>query len=243
MSREEKSYSYEELIEIIRILRSENGCPWDREQTHISLIPNLLEESYELIEALQNEDIPLMQEELGDVLMQVLMHAQIAEEKKCFSMKEVVSGVASKLVHRHPHVFKEDKAEIKTSEEVLVNWERIKQEEKNEKTLVESMERVAKTLPSLMRTQKVQKKAIKAQVIEKDAIEQINQTIQQLEGLKEMFLQQENIEDDSEIGKILFGVVNLSTFFDINAEFALTKSLEKFINRFRYIENTTFTED
>lgn len=243
MSREEKSYSYEELIEIIRILRSEKGCPWDREQTHISLIPNLLEESYELIEALQNEDIPLMQEELGDVLMQVLMHAQIADEKKCFSMNEVVSSVARKLVHRHPHVFKEDGAEIKTSEEVLVSWERIKQEEKNEKTLVESMERVAKTLPSLMRTQKVQKKAIKAQVIEKDVIEQINQTIQQLEVLKEMFLQQENIEEDSEIGKILFGVVNLSTFFDINAEFALTKSLEKFINRFRYIENTTFMED
>lgn len=243
MSREEKSYSYEELIEIIRILRSEEGCPWDREQTHVSLIPNLLEESYELIEALQNEDIPLMQEELGDVLMQVLMHTQIADEKKYFSMNEVVSSVASKLVHRHPHVFKEDGTEINTSEEVLVSWERIKQKEKNEKTLVESMERVAKTLPSLMRTQKVQKKAIKAQVIEKDVIAQINQTIQQLEALKEMFLQQENIEEDSEIGKILFGVVNLSTFFDINAEFALTKSLEKFINRFRYIENTTFMED
>lgn len=243
MDKREEIYSYEELIEIIRLLRSDEGCPWDREQTHTSLIPSLLEESYELVEALQNEDMVLMQEELGDVLMQVIMHAQIADEEGYFSMKEVVNNVASKLVHRHPHVFKKEGDKIETSEDLLDSWERIKQEEKNEKTLVEAMERVAKTLPSLMRTQKVQKKALKAQVVEKDVLGQIDQTIQQLEQLKEQFLQQENIEFDSEIGKILFGVVNLSTFFDINAEFALTKSLEKFINRFRYIENSRFAED
>ena len=243
MDKKEEMYGYEELIEVIRILRSEKGCPWDREQTHVSLIPSLLEESYELVEALQNEDMVLMQEELGDVLMQVLMHAQIADEAGYFSMKEVVNDVANKLVHRHPHVFKEEEEKPTTAEEVLVSWESIKQEEKNEKTLFEAMERVAKTLPSLMRAQKVQKKALKAQVVKEDVLGQIDQTIQQLEDVKKKFLQQENIEYDSEIGKILFGVVNLSTFFDINAEFALTKSLEKFINRFRYIENSRFTED
>jgi len=243
VDKKEEMYGYEELIEVIRILRSEKGCPWDREQTHVSLIPSLLEESYELVEALQNEDMVLMQEELGDVLMQVLMHAQIADEAGYFSMREVVNDVANKLVHRHPHVFKEEEEKPTTAEEVLVSWESIKQEEKNEKTLFEAMERVAKTLPSLMRAQKVQKKALKAQVVKEDVLGQIDQTIQQLEDVKKKFLQQENIEYDSEIGKILFGVVNLSTFFDINAEFALTKSLEKFINRFRYIENSRFTED
>lgn len=243
MDKKEELYNYDELVEIIRILRSENGCPWDREQTHTSLIPNLLEESYELVEALQNEDMALMQEELGDVLMQVVMHAQIANEAGYFSMREVVNDVASKLVHRHPHVFKKDGEILETSNEVIDSWERIKQEEKNEKTLVEAMERVAKTLPSLMRAQKIQKKALKAQVVEKDVLGQINQIIQQLEQLKEMFLQQKSIESDNEIEKILFGVVNLTTFFDINAEFALTKSVEKFINRFRYIENSRFTED
>ena len=243
MSQTELVYGYKELIDIIRLLRSEQGCPWDREQTHASLIPSLLEESYELIEALQDEDYVLMQEELGDVLMQVIMHAQIADEAGCFSMKEVVNDVASKLVHRHPHVFAEDTESFMTAENVLESWEKIKRQEKNEKTLVEGMDRVAKTLPSLVRTQKVQNKALKAHAVEKDVLGQINQTIQELEGLKSKLLQQENIEYDSEIGKILFGVVNLSTFFDVNAEFTLTKSLEKFINRFRYIENSRFMQD
>ena len=238
----EKIYSYEELLDIISTLRGENGCPWDKEQTHKSLIPCLVEESYELVEALENDDIKLMEEELGDVLMQVLMHAQIANEAGAFSMKEVVNGIATKLVERHPHVFKEG-MQVETAEQVSEVWDRIKQKEKKEITLVQSMDRVAKTLPALMRTQKVQKKAIKAQQTNSDQIKQIDQLIQGLEGLKTQYLQGQKVDIESEIGKILFEVVKLSTFFDINAEFALTKSLEKFINRFRYIENSMFPED
>ena len=238
----DKVYSYEELLGIVQTLRGENGCPWDKEQTHKSLIPCLLEESYELVEALENDDAKLMEEELGDVLMQVLMHAQIASESNQFGMDEVVNGIATKLVHRHPHVFQEGN-KLETADEVSQAWDQIKQKEKKEETLAIAMERVAKTLPALMRTQKVQKKAIKSGNMANDEIEQINQLIEDLEGLKGLYLQGKSTDLESEIGKILFGVVKLSTFFDINAEFALTKSVEKFINRFRYIENSRFTQD
>ena len=237
-----KVYSYEELVDIIQVLRSENGCPWDSEQTHKSLIPCLLEESYELVEALENDDDHLMEEELGDVLLQVLMHAQIANEEGKFGMSEVVNGIATKLVHRHPHVFNEGE-QLENAKQVSEAWDQIKAKEKKETTLVESMDRVAKTLPALMRVQKVQKKALKAGELKKNEIEQINQLINSLEGLKMLYSQGLEVDLEEEIGKILFGVVKLSTFFDINAEFTLTKSMEKFINRFRYIENSRFPQD
>lgn len=239
-----EKYSYEDLLKIIETLRSENGCPWDREQTHISLLSSLVEETYELKEAIEIKDDHLMQEELGDVLLQIVMHSQIAKEERRFTMEDVVDGIASKMVHRHPHVFnKELGVEAQTADEVLVQWEEIKKQEKKEESVSQSMERVAKTLPALIRTQKIQKKAIKAEELNVDKIEQINGLIKLLEALKYEDLQQENKDLEDQIGKILFEVVKLATFFDINAEFTLTKFLEKFINRFRYIENSRFTED
>lgn len=234
-------YSFNDLISIIEKLRSEEGCPWDREQTHETLVPCLLEESYELMEALQNKDIPLMKEELGDVLLQVLMHAQIAKEESEFTLEEVVHELAHKLVYRHPHVFGD--IELKDSQEVLANWEELKKKEKNEKSLVESMDRVAKTLPALVKTQKVQKKAIKNGAIHNDVLEDIEQLIQVLNVIKTDVKQGNVIQNEEKIGEILFALVKLSTFFDINAEFALTKSMEKFINRFRYIENSRVVKD
>ncbi len=234
-------YSYNDLVAIIEKLRSKDGCPWDREQTHESLTPCLLEESYELIEALQNNDIPLMREELGDVLLQVLMHAQIAKEDNEFTLEEVIHDLAHKLVYRHPHVFKDTK--VQSSEEVLANWEELKQKEKNETSLVESMDRVAKTLPALVRTQKVQKKAIKNGAVNKDILEDLEQLINELNCLKDTVKQGDIVQNEEKIGEILFAIVKLSTFFEINAEFALTKSTEKFINRFRYIENSRVTKD
>ena len=237
----ENEYGYIELVDIISKLRSENGCPWDKEQTHQTLIPCLLEESYELMEALQNNDMKLMKEELGDVLLQVVMHSQIAKEENEFDINDVINDIAKKLVYRHPHVFKDTK--VKDSEEVLRNWEELKKQEKNEKTLVEAMDRVAKTLPALIRSQKVQKKAIKNEALE------IN-----VEGLaNEVKLALDNFEDTDKtvvkadktelIGELLFNIVKISTFFDINPEIALTKSVEKFINRFRYIENSRVNKD
>ena len=242
----DKKYSYEELLEIIATLRSENGCPWDRKQTHESLKVHLVEECYELVEAIEKADDQLMQEELGDVLLQLVMHAQIAKEEDRFSMEEVVDSIAKKMVHRHPHVFKEegqnadDLLEVNSANEVVSNWEKIKAKEKSEKSIAESMDRVAKTLPALMRAQKIQKKAMKISEETYDPNKQIDAIISALNALKYEDLQQNNKEITSKIEKIMFEVVNLSTFFDINAEFTLTKSVEKFINRFRYIENSRF---
>ncbi|QEH68379.1 nucleoside triphosphate pyrophosphohydrolase [Cellulosilyticum sp. WCF-2] len=237
----ESLYSYEDLVAIIEKLRGEGGCPWDREQTHESLIPCLLEESYELMEALQNNDIPLMREELGDVLLQVLMHTQIAKEDGEFTLEEVIHDLAHKLIYRHPHVFKDTKVE--NSEEVLANWEELKQKEKNETSLVESMDRVAKTLPALVKTQKVQKKAIKSGAINRDILQELEGLIDRLNCIKDTVKQGDIVQNEEKIGEILFAVVKLSTFFEINAEFALTKSMEKFINRFRYIENSRVPKD
>lgn len=237
----ESLYSYEDLVAIIEKLRGEGGCPWDREQTHESLIPCLLEESYELMEALQNNDIPLMREELGDVLLQVLMHTQIAKKDGEFTLEEVIHDLAHKLIYRHPHVFKDTKVE--NSQEVLANWEELKQKEKNETSLVESMDRVAKTLPALVKTQKVQKKAIKSGAINRDILQELEGLIDRLNCIKDTVKQGDIVQNEEKIGEILFAVVKLSTFFEINAEFALTKSMEKFINRFRYIENSRVPKD
>ena len=237
----ESLYSYEDLVAIIEKLRGEGGCPWDREQTHESLIPCLLEESYELMEALQNNDIPLMREELGDVLLQVLMHTQIAKEDGEFTLEEVIHDLAHKLIYRHPHVFKDTKVE--NSQEVLANWEELKKKEKNETSLVESMDRVAKTLPALVKTQKVQKKAIKSGAINRDILQELEGLIDRLNCIKDTVKQGDIVQNEEKIGEILFAVVKLSTFFEINAEFALTKSMEKFINRFRYIENSRVPKD
>lgn len=237
----ESLYSYEDLVAIIEKLRGEGGCPWDREQTHESLTPCLLEESYELMEALQNNDIPLMREELGDVLLQVLMHTQIAKEDGEFTLEEVIHDLAHKLIYRHPHVFKDTKVE--NSQEVLTNWEELKQKEKNETSLVESMDRVAKTLPALVKTQKVQNKAIKNGAINRDILQELEGLIDRLNCIKDTVKQGDIVQNEEKIGEILFAVVKLSTFFEINAEFALTKSMEKFINRFRYIENSRVPKD
>lgn len=232
----EKKYTYEEFLEIIAQLRSENGCPWDKEQTHESLKACLLEESYELVEAIQNKDVPNMREELGDVLLQVVMHAQIAKEDNEFTMEDVVNDIATKMVYRHPHVFGEMK-DVNTSEDVLVNWEKLKQQEKNEETPLKAMERVAKALPALTRGQKVYRKAKKSNLVNEDVLGTISAMKEQLQSLENSLQTTENVQFDEEIGKLLLDIVKLSTFFNINAEFALTKSVEKFINRFRYIEN------
>ena len=232
----EKRYTYEDLLDIIAKLRGENGCPWDKEQTHESLTECLLEESYELVEAIQNKDIPNMQEELGDVLLQVVMHAQIAKENQEFTMEDVVHDIASKMVYRHPHVFGEVK-DVNTAEDVLVNWEKLKQEEKKEVTPYEAMERVAKALPALTRSQKVYRKAKKAGLAKEEILDVFAEIKERLETLENTLQTTENVQFDEEIGDLLLDIVNLSNFFNINAEFALTKSLEKFINRFRYIEN------
>lgn len=232
--KEKDVYNINDLVEIMRILRSDEGCPWDREQTHKSIRKNLIEETYEAIEAIDTEDTELLKEELGDVLMQVVFHSQMEDEINSFSFNDVVDGVCKKLITRHPHVFSDLKVE--NSSEVLKNWEEIKQKEKNQTKVFDTLNQVSKALPALMRAEKVQQRAKK---IGFDFID----FRQSLEKLKEEITEFEEVMDTNnlckiheELGDILFSCVNLSRFFGGDSEKLLTNSTEKFINRFRQVE-------
>lgn len=237
----DKKYTYNDLLDIIATLRGENGCAWDRAQTHETLVPNILEESYELVEAIQNKDMTNLKEELGDVLLQVVLHGQIASEAEVFSMDDVVDGIAKKLIYRHPHVFKEGH-ETNSTEEILKNWEALKKKEKNQKSQTEAMSQVAKALPALMRAYKVQKKAAEVGFTWSEYEPIIDKVLEEIEELKAEIKKGQLGKVNEELGDVLFSIVNLSYFLEINPEFALTNSTEKFINRFRYIENSAFAK-
>ena len=160
------NYDFEDLVAIVKLLRSENGCAWDREQTHKSMRKDFIEDVYEVIEAIDTEDKTLLTEELGDVLLQVVFHSRIAEENGDFDINDVADGICKKLIHRHPHVFGDVK--VKDSAEILENWGEIKKKEKRQTTPAKELDDVARSLPSLMRTQKIIKRGQKANVISKD---------------------------------------------------------------------------
>ncbi len=230
----EKKYTFDEFMDIIRMLRSENGCPWDRKQTHESLKKYMIEETYEVIDAVERQDLENLCEELGDVLLQVALHTAIAQEENEFNIEDVISGISNKMITRHPHVF--GTAYVKDDQEVLKNWEEIKKEEKKETTVSESIVRVPKSLPANIRAEKVQKKALDAGYGYKDFEEVINHIEKSLFTLK----QSKEIGNLTQINdsyeKLLFLIVNLSGFLQLNAENSLTNATNKFINRFVDIE-------
>ncbi len=225
---------FDKFVEIIRTLRSENGCPWDKEQTHESLRQNLIEESYEVVESIDNRDMANLREELGDVLLQIVMHSVIAEEEKAFTIEEVIEEISEKMIRRHPHVFGDVEAE--TSEEVLKNWDEIKKVEKKEKTLGESMERIPKALPANIRAEKAQKKAAKIGFDFADYEEALGKVYEELKELEEARKTGSACDIEEEFGDLMFSMVNLSRFLQINAENSLTNATNKFINRFVSIE-------
>ncbi|BBF44774.1 nucleoside triphosphate pyrophosphohydrolase MazG [Lachnospiraceae bacterium KM106-2] len=240
----ENRYEFNDFRQIISQLRSENGCPWDREQTHESLKQCMLEEAYEVVDGIdqyeKTKDAENLCEELGDVLLQVMMHSQIAEEEGCFTIDDVIDGISKKMVHRHPHVFGEVK--VANSEEVLDNWETIKQEEKKESFVSDGMKRIPKALPALMKATKVQKKAAKVGFdfdSYDQALSKVYEEIQELEEARENGLERE-IEE--EFGDLLFSVVNISRFLKLNAENSLTNATDKFINRFVEVEKLAYSE-
>ena len=231
----ENTGDLQRLIDIMEELRSENGCPWDREQTHESLKRYLIEETYELLEVVDMMDKRRICEELGDVLLQVVFHAQIAKENKDFDMTDVIDGICNKLIYRHPHVFGDVTAD--TSKEVLKNWEELKKKEKGLEDQTSVLKDVPKNLPALMRSYKVQQKA--AQVgfdweNTKDVFAKIREEIDELE---QAVKNNDKVNIEEELGDVLFSVVNLSRFVKVHPELALTQSTEKFIKRFEYIEN------
>lgn len=226
---------FQDLLDIIETLRNPGGCPWDREQTHESLKSALLEECYEVIDAIENKDEDALIEELGDVLLQVVFHASIGKEDGYFDIMDVIGGISNKMINRHPHVFGNEEAN--TSEQVLVNWDEIKKEEKGIKTLTEEMQNIAKSLPATTRAYKVQKKAKKVGFDWDDVNCAMDKVKEELNEIKEVY----NCEDKSiiegEVGDLLFACINVARFLEVDGELALDKTIKKFIKRFSYIEN------
>lgn len=233
-------YNFEELMEIIRILRSEDGCPWDREQTHESLKACLVEECYEVVEAINNKDKENLCEELGDILLQVALHSVIGEESRDFSINNVIDGISKKMIHRHPHVFGD--VVVDNSKEVLKNWEEIKKEEKGEETVSEAMQRIPKALPANIRAIKVQKCASKVGFEFADYEEAQNKIIKELNELYLARKEGRKSHIEAKYGELMFLVVNLSRFLQENAENSLTNATDKFINRFVDVERLALRE-
>ncbi len=221
---------FETLINIMARLRGANGCPWDRAQTHDSLKQYLLEETYEVLETLDDNDIDSLKSELGDLLLQIVFHAQLAAERQDFTIRDVIQKINEKLIRRHPHVFGDEEAD--TPEKVLVNWEKIKLKE-GKKSVIDG---VPRELPGLLRAYRIQKKA--AQVgFDWENIQQVWDKVKEEEGeLHEALANDDKEKIQEEFGDLLFSWVNLARFIKVNPEDALRYTTNKFIKRFKLIE-------
>lgn len=227
-------YNIEDLLHIMELLRGPGGCPWDAEQTHESIRKDFIEETYEVIEAINKKDKELLKEELGDTLLQVAFHAQIEKEIGSFDFSDVCDGICKKLIERHPHVFGE--VSVSSTDEVLSNWDTIKRKSKGQKTQGSSMLKVPKELPALMRAQKIQQKAKKAG-FDWDNIDGAFEALySELDELKNAIKSGTADDIKGEMGDLLFSCVNVSRFLDVETEEALTLSNEKFINRYVIVE-------
>ncbi|MFH1336890.1 MAG: nucleoside triphosphate pyrophosphohydrolase [Candidatus Zixiibacteriota bacterium] len=226
--------NFPDLVRLMAKLRSKNGCPWDREQTHKSLLPYLIEEAYEVVDTIEAGDDEKLKEELGDLLLQIVFHAQIAQEDRKFDVQEVIDYLNDKLKARHPHVFGKKKAS--SSEEVLRNWEHIKlskQKDKNKSVL----SGIPRHLPALLKAYRVQEKVSRVDFDWKnkeDVFSKIEEEIDELKKASIKKMKKRRVED--EMGDILFSWVNLARHLKINPEFALRRTIDKFVKRFNYIE-------
>ncbi len=225
-------YDFPRLLEIMRLLRAPGGCPWDAEQTHDSIRRNRLEEAYEVCEAIDLRDDVLLCEELGDVLLQVVFHARMAEEAGVFSIDDVIDGICQKLIIRHPHVFGD--AQAHTAGEVLSRWEEIKQETKGQESQSAAMQSVARSLPALTRAEKVQKKAAKVGFDWPEVSGALDKLSEEQTELREALAGRGDPEE--ELGDLLFSAVNAARLSGIDPERALEKATEKFITRFTKVE-------
>lgn len=227
-----KTYNLKDLEDIVRLLRSPGGCPWDIEQTHASIRRNFLEEAYEAVEAIDEQNPEHLKEELGDVLLQVVFHARMEQEAGRFDLDDVADAICKKLIYRHPHVF--GSVSVADSDEVLTNWDALKRTEKHQETYTDTLEAVARSLPSLWRAEKVQKKAKKAGFDWDDAQGALDKLSEEIEELKSAVAQGSNVEE--ELGDLLFAAVNVSRFVKVDAEDALNAATDKFIRRFSQVE-------
>lgn len=228
------AYKIEDLRRIMELLRSDNGCPWDREQNHKSIRANLLEEAYEAVDAIDRANDTDLCEELGDVLLQVVFHARMAEEEGSFTLDDVADGICKKLILRHPHVFGEVK--VSDSAEVLDNWDRIKRVEKKQETALSTLDSVPKAFPALMRAQKVGKRAAKAG-FDWDAVDgAFDKITEETDELRAAISSGKREDMAEELGDLLFSIVNVARFLKLDAEDALQSATNKFIDRFGRVE-------
>ncbi len=231
--RKEK-YGFNDLVDIMKILRSPDGCPWDRVQTHESIRQDFIEETYEAIEAIDTCDTELLREELGDVMLQVVFHSVMEEEKGSFDISDVCDEVCKKLIIRHPHVFSDTIAD--TPEEVLKNWDKIKMNTKSQKSQSEVLASVSKALPALMYSQKIQKKAAKVGFDFENTDDTLKKVEEELCELKTAIKNNDEENMSEELGDLLFSVVNVARFINVNSEKALYDATMKFTERFSKVE-------
>jgi len=230
-----KKNNFNKLVEIIEKLRSPNGCPWDRKQTHSSLRPHLLEETHEVLQAIASRNSSMLKEELGDLLLQIIFHAQLASEKKHFTINQVIQTTIDKMIRRHPHVFGQKK--LYTTKEVLRNWEDIKQKEK--KSSANSLlAKVPESLPALLRAHRVQAKAQRIGFSWKNSEQALTKLTEEVKELKQALKKKRKKQITEELGDTLFALVSLARLAKINPEDALNQTTKKFIQRFTYIEKS-----
>ena len=227
-------YTVDDLRNIMARLRGENGCPWDRVQTHESLKRNMIEECYEAIEALDNHDDKMFSNELGDCLLQIVFHARIAEERGAFNFDDVVNEICTKLISRHTHIFGEAKAD--NAEEALAEWEKQKKSEKGLKSFTDALKDVPKNFPALIRAEKVQKKAAKAGFDWNDISGAEEKLYEEISELKEALKSANQDEINEEYGDLLFAAVNVGRFANADPELSLNAATNKFISRFEKME-------
>ena len=226
--------SLSKLIKITDTLMGEDGCPWDKVQTRESLKPYLVEETYEVLDALDANDPEKIKDELGDLLYQILFHSKISSLKGEFDFRDVIDNLSEKMVRRHPHVFKE--GELNTPDQVVKQWEEIKRNEKNQANQKSILDNIPKNLPSLLRAQKLQKKAAK-EGFDWDQISDVFDKLDEEIGeFKEAVLKKKSADIQNEIGDIIFVITNIAKCYKIDAEEALRSTNNKFIKRFQYIE-------
>lgn len=222
------------LVDVMARLRGKEGCPWDREQDHRTLRPYLLEEAYEVLDALTQGDMHKTCEELGDLLLQIVFHAQIASESGHFDMNDVVAGIVEKMVRRHPHVF--GSVKVNSSSEVMLNWEKIKAKEREGNTPRSLLSGVSRSLPALVRAVKIQEKAAGAGFDWPDYRGALEKTREELGELESVILSGDKILIERELGDLIFSVVNLARLLGVEPEAALSSAIEKFVRRFCYVE-------
>ncbi len=232
--KEKGRYSFEDLLQIMKLLRSSSGCPWDREQDHHSIRRNFIEEVYEVAEAIDQDDPEALKEELGDVLLQVVFHAEMESEKGVFDIEDVCDGICRKLILRHPHIFASTVA--KTTAEVLSNWEEIKQREKGQTTKTQTLESVPKVLPALMRAEKLQSRAQKAGVDMGTLFPPVPALQNALDRLSAAIGERDSSKADSAVGDMLFSLATAARLFGLDPEFSLYQACDRFVKQFSAAE-------